>query len=273
MLVSFLYSVHRKEFLQHADGHQERNNGLALQKRDTVDFVKFLSQTAAKYGMATGLKNAMDTISEVRSYVRFAVNEECAVRNECSTYNGFKKPIFHIEYPPLQLLLSVPAYERRRYCVDDTTGLKSWFHTVMKAKKLDGGVEYCDGVYFKTPTKEGKETGGRIRPGKDSRPIRYAVSGDDKQGVADFFKAWQFDDDLIAQQEELARQDGYPYAPGRGSERYFTDKDLGGYELEVPELPELSPEEEFRQPQKNKRSALQAAETLTSLPDVNEPKR
>jgi Glycoside-hydrolase family GH114 len=200
--------------------------------------------------MATGLKNAMDTISEIKPHVHFAVNEECAVRSECRQYSGFSKPVFHIEYPPLQLYLSVSATERQRYCVDNQAGLKSYFHTVMKAKKLDGGVEYCDGVYAKTPTREVREGAslGRDRGSKGSRPAKYAVDGYANEGTMDSSKAWQFDDNMITHQANLAMDDGYPFAPGEGSERYISDADLGAYELETPVLPEPNPQVSGAQP-------------------------
>jgi hypothetical protein len=214
--------------------------------------------------MATGLKNAMDTISEIRPYVHFAVNEECAVRNECKQYTSFTKPVFHIEYPPLQLILSVSAFERRRYCVDNEAGLRSYFHTVMKAKKLDGGVEYCDGVYAKTPTKDKDGASNRFRGGKSSRPSKFTVDGDTNQATMDSFKAWQFDDDMIQQQADLAREDGYPFLPGQGSERYFSDADLGGYEVETPVLPE--PDQQALETQRGQNSTIVPAKVSIDSP-------
>jgi len=67
-----------------------------------VDYIKFLSTTAAKYGMKIGLKNSLAIIPDVLSFVDFAVNEQCSVFLECDKYDPFTnagKPTFHIEYP------------------------------------------------------------------------------------------------------------------------------------------------------------------------------
>ena len=221
--------------------------------------------------MATGLKNAMDVIGELGPYVRFAVNEECAVRNECKQYTGFGKPVYHIEYPPLQLYLSVPAFERRRYCVDNEVGLRSYFHTVMKAKKLDGGVEYCDGVYAKTPTKEITEGNGRTRGTKSSRPAKFAIDGPGNQGTMDSFKAWQFDDAMIQLQADLAAEEGYPFVHGQGSEQYISDYDLEGYVLDAPVLPEQIPA--APEPQLNQNIPVAPVEGQMNMPEQRFPSR
>jgi len=67
-----------------------------------VEYIKFLSTTAAKYGMKTGLKNSLAIIPDVISVVDFAVNEQCSAFLECDKYDLFTKagkPTFHIEYP------------------------------------------------------------------------------------------------------------------------------------------------------------------------------
>jgi hypothetical protein len=152
------------QLIELVDGHQERGRGgIGLKRSDTINFMRFMSITAAKFGMATGLKNAMDTIRDLNPYIAFAVNEECAARNECAVYRGFSKPVFNIEYPPLQQIQTSDAKTRERYCTNDDQ-LKNYFHTVLKAKKLDGNVEYCNGFSASTPTKDVQEfNGGRLR--------------------------------------------------------------------------------------------------------------
>lgn len=67
-----------------------------------MDYIKFLSKTAAQYGMKIGLKNSLAIIPDVLSVVDFAINEQCSVFLECDVYDLFTKagkPTFHIEYP------------------------------------------------------------------------------------------------------------------------------------------------------------------------------
>ncbi|KAF2665903.1 hypothetical protein BT63DRAFT_376659 [Microthyrium microscopicum] len=209
------------------DGYQARGaGGLNLRRSDAVSFMRFISESAAKYNMATGLKNGMDLISSLGPYVHFAVNEQCADKRECEQYRTFKKPVFHIEYPRLagnRLLSSgLSLTQRAPYCGSETDRqLAGFFHTAIKNKALDGAVQYCDGKFWKTPTKETQ--GGRSRSG-------YVVSAgepeDDVGEGQENFKAWQHDPKNIAAQAELAKQDGYPYPPGKGSQELIPDKDL-----------------------------------------------
>jgi len=72
-----------------ANNIQQNDNGLNLQQSDTISYVKFLSTTAAKYGMKIGLKNSLSIIPDVLSVVDFAVNEQCSVHAECAAYAPF----------------------------------------------------------------------------------------------------------------------------------------------------------------------------------------
>jgi hypothetical protein len=181
--------------------------------------MRFISESAAKYGMATGLKNAMDLLKEMRPYVHFAVNEQCSNKRECEQYKDFKKPVFHIEYPlsdrELKSSTGLSATIRRRYCVDTNRVINDFFHTVIKNKALDGIVQYCDGKYYKTPTKVVK--GGRTR-----EQVAYVVEDDGTVPV----KSWQMDPDMIGWQLNVAQEDGYPFERGRGSDALISDADL-----------------------------------------------
>ncbi|KIL83676.1 hypothetical protein FAVG1_13101 [Fusarium avenaceum] len=129
------------------DGFQN-NNGLKLTQNDTVNFVKFLSETAASFNMSTGLKNAGSVISEVISDVHFSVNEQCVEYSECDTFAPFidhGKPVFHIEYPkgaPGKISTkTVGGICSGKGKADGSKG----FSTVIKKMNLDPWVEYCDG--------------------------------------------------------------------------------------------------------------------------------
>ncbi|KAH7239536.1 glycoside hydrolase superfamily [Fusarium tricinctum] len=132
------------------DGFQN-NNGLKLTQNDTVNFVKFLSETAASFNMSTGLKNAGSVISEVISDVHFSVNEQCVEYSECDTFAPFidrGKPVFHIEYPkgaPGKISTkTVGAICSGKGKANGSKG----FSTVIKKMNLDTWVEYCDGKTY-----------------------------------------------------------------------------------------------------------------------------
>ncbi|RGP66740.1 hypothetical protein FSPOR_6480 [Fusarium sporotrichioides] len=132
------------------DGFQN-DNGLKLTQNDTVNFVKFLSETAASFNMSTGLKNAGSVISEVISDVHFSVNEQCVEYSECDTFAPFidhDKPVFHIEYPkgaPGKVSTkTVDGICSGKGKADGSKG----FSTVIKKMNLDTWVEYCDGKTY-----------------------------------------------------------------------------------------------------------------------------
>ncbi|RKK92473.1 hypothetical protein BFJ68_g15884 [Fusarium oxysporum] len=138
------------------DGFQN-DNGLGLTQDDAVDFVKFLSETAAAYNMSTGLKNNGDIIPEVLDVVRFSVNEQCIEYSECETFAAFikdGKPVFNIEYPagaPDRVLDSTV----NAICGNSSnaTGTKD-FSTAIKKMNLDGWVRYCDERSYTTDLKK-----------------------------------------------------------------------------------------------------------------------
>jgi hypothetical protein len=117
-----------------------------LTKADAIDYVKFLSETAALYNMSTGLKNAGDMISDVLDYVHFSVNEQCVEYSECSAFSAFidaGKPVFHIEYPS-RAPNKTSTSDINEICSQSgkVTGTEG-FSTVFKKMNLDGWVEYC----------------------------------------------------------------------------------------------------------------------------------
>jgi hypothetical protein len=130
---------------------QQNNNGLKLTQNDTVNFVKFLSETAASFNMSTGLKNAGSVISEVISDVHFSVNEQCVEYSECDTFAPFidrGKPVFHIEYPKgAPGKISTKTVGAICSGKGKASGSKG-FSTVIKKMSLDTWVEYCDGKTY-----------------------------------------------------------------------------------------------------------------------------
>jgi endo-alpha-1,4-polygalactosaminidase (GH114 family) len=103
-----------------------------------------MANEAKSLGLGLGLKNALAVVDNVTDVIQFAVNEECAVHNECNKYNNFTasgKPVFHIEYGS--------ADQSTEFCVK--TGA---FSTVIKNPDLDGWVHYCDGSDSITPVSQ-----------------------------------------------------------------------------------------------------------------------
>src|SRR5688500_8762935 len=126
---------------------KQNDNGLDLTQDDAVDFVKFLSETAAAYNMSTGLKNAGDIIPDVLHFVHFSVNEQCIEYSECETLAAFiedGKPVFNIEYPA-GAPNRVPDPMVDTICGNsgNATGTEH-FSTVIKKMDLDAWVQYCD---------------------------------------------------------------------------------------------------------------------------------
>jgi len=74
-----------------------------LTRTDTVNFAKWLGNTAHELGISIGLKNALFMIDEVDSYFDFAINESCATLEhpECHLYKPFLnqgKAVFGVSY-------------------------------------------------------------------------------------------------------------------------------------------------------------------------------
>jgi hypothetical protein len=122
--------------------------------------MRFLRTEALKYNMQIGLKNSLDILADVSTFVDFAVNEQCAQLGECQTYANFlalNKPVFHIEYPQP---LNAQAVNGPSCNGVGVVGLS----TILKTLQLDGITYYCDGSFADTPTV------GGTRPPKPSQP-------------------------------------------------------------------------------------------------------
>lgn len=103
--------------------------------------MKFLAVEAAKYNMATGLKNSAAIVPDVLPYVQYSVNEQCGQIGECDLFAPMTqagKPVYNIEYPPNGPSLSEADSESM--CQAATTYN---FSTVLKKMNLDGWVKYC----------------------------------------------------------------------------------------------------------------------------------
>ncbi|OUM58149.1 glycoside hydrolase family 114 protein, partial [Piromyces sp. E2] len=81
--------------------HEVKSWKNPLTKSDTIKFAKWLANTAHKYNLSIGLKNVAGIVDELSSYYDFAINEDCAVYNECRLYKNFLakgKAVFGVTY-------------------------------------------------------------------------------------------------------------------------------------------------------------------------------
>jgi len=245
------------------DGYGERGGGVSLKRQDSINFVRFMSSAATKLNLAIGLKNALEMINDVKSVVHFAVNEECVRANECPKYRDFaskdRKPVFHIEYPSFDLERAVTEFSRRRYCADSQqSSFGHMFHTSIKTKKLDGWVQYCNGQVWKTPT---ISRGSSRFSGLWINNALNSTTGASDLDVVTPAEVANRKAEIAASaaiQAEIAKADGYPFAPGMGSDAWLSDEELGAYEIEpVPEdqlenlrpRPTAAPPDEMQEPE------------------------
>ncbi|TIA32691.1 endo alpha-1,4 polygalactosaminidase [Aureobasidium pullulans] len=127
----------------------ETNTGFPLNAGTALNYLSFLSLTAASHNMAIGLKNAGSIAKNATCMVEFSIIESCITNNECAIYNNFiaaGKPVFQIEYPA-GAPGKVSAENLAKSCkINGNVG----YSEVIKGKDLGGWVEYCDGTVFNT---------------------------------------------------------------------------------------------------------------------------
>ncbi|KAI1419206.1 glycoside hydrolase superfamily [Xylaria sp. FL1777] len=124
------------------DGYQN-NPGFDFTEDDTVDYVRYLAETAHDAGLAYGLKNGGAIVARVIDVAEWAINEECAEYEECADWAPFVeagKPVFHVEYTEDDDATSVSAAKMAKACAaDGQTG----FSSIVKHYSLDDWVVYC----------------------------------------------------------------------------------------------------------------------------------
>ena len=82
------------------DGYAN-DNGLGLTAADQLDYNRFLAEAAHVRGLSVGLKNDLGQIHELTGDFDWAINEQCALYDECdllSAFTGSDKAVFHVEY-------------------------------------------------------------------------------------------------------------------------------------------------------------------------------
>ncbi|MES2356333.1 MAG: endo alpha-1,4 polygalactosaminidase [Pseudomonadota bacterium] len=120
------------------DGYSNKS-GFPLTAATQLDYNKFLAAEAHSRGMAIGLKNDVDQLSDLVAYFDFAVNEQCHEYSECGGYKVFTdnaKPVFNAEYSSSYVS---NAASRDTLCA---TANASKFHTLILPLELDGSFRY-----------------------------------------------------------------------------------------------------------------------------------
>ncbi len=76
-------------------------SGFDLTSDDQLAFNRLIANAARERGLAVGLKNDLDQITELLEYFDFSVNEQCHEFDECDALMPFieaGKPVFNAEY-------------------------------------------------------------------------------------------------------------------------------------------------------------------------------
>ncbi len=77
------------------------DTGFPLKKKHQVRYDRMLAEVAHERGMAIGLKNVPELVSQLEPHYDFVVNESCFTYKECDPYEAFianGKAVFVIEY-------------------------------------------------------------------------------------------------------------------------------------------------------------------------------
>ncbi|KAJ4357942.1 uncharacterized protein N0V89_002519 [Didymosphaeria variabile] len=117
--------------------HQDR---FSYDNQVYIDYVRWLSATATKYNLSTGLKNALKISNNALNVIEFAVNEQCHETDpndkesnwdypDYATFTQAGKAVFNIKY----------HNDKNIYCKDPTDPPIN-LSTVLKPMGLDASV-------------------------------------------------------------------------------------------------------------------------------------
>lgn len=123
------------------DAYDNGGGGFNLGTTDAINYVTWLATQAHNRGLAIGLKNGGDIVSDVIDNVDWELNEQCQQYSECDSFTDFitaNKPVFHIEYPssapnvPQSVINSICGYSPA-----------AGFSTIMKQQDLSDWIIAC----------------------------------------------------------------------------------------------------------------------------------
>lgn len=127
------------------DGY-DNDNGLKLTKKDSIDFIKFLSKEAHARNLSIGLKNGGSIVKNVVDHVEWSVQEQCVQYEECDKYVPFikaNKPVFNVEYPKgddVNNNKNISSSKLKKICNAPST---TDFSTIVKNMDLDYWIQTC----------------------------------------------------------------------------------------------------------------------------------
>ncbi|CAG8979998.1 hypothetical protein HYALB_00005171 [Hymenoscyphus albidus] len=116
-------------------------NGLGITKQDSLAYLQFLSTETRARGMAMGMKNGLDMVTQLLDDMDFHVNESCLEFSECEKLVPFiaaGKPVFHIEYPASAPRIAKDVVDRKCKEKADKN-----FSSLLKNVELDAWVQTC----------------------------------------------------------------------------------------------------------------------------------
>lgn len=111
------------------------DTGFGLTQADQLAYNVALADAAHERGLAIGLKNGAEMISQLIEHFDFSVNEECHDYDECEPYEAFVaagKPVFNAEYAARYV---DDADARAELCVASGA---AGFSTLVLPLELDG---------------------------------------------------------------------------------------------------------------------------------------
>jgi hypothetical protein len=125
---------------KHCDGVDPDNvdgytndTGFLLTAEDQLSYNQWLSEEAHARGLAVGLKNDLQQVSDLLDYFDFAINEQCVWYQECALLTPFiaaSKPVFAIEY----------RGSKKKVC---TVSNELNFDTILKKRNLKAARRTC----------------------------------------------------------------------------------------------------------------------------------
>ena len=101
------------------DGY-DNDNGLGLTQEDSVNYLEFLADAAARHrNLSIGLKNAGAILPNVIDIMQWSVNEQCVQYDECDIFAPFirqGKPVFHVRRYPATTVIAPGNNDEVKSC-------------------------------------------------------------------------------------------------------------------------------------------------------------
>lgn len=118
-----------------------------LTEATSINYMQFLATTAHNAGLAIGLKNAGEILTQVVPFTDWSISESCVQYNECNIYQPYVaagKPAFNIQYPfgtSDSKSTTVTSSITKTYCTGKAN--VSGFSIVLKHYTLDAWMYAC----------------------------------------------------------------------------------------------------------------------------------